>query len=139
MLSTIKKQNAFYPVFSDFFGSDFLNDSEWSSSPAVNIAEDKDSFKIEVAAPGFGKDDFHINVEKRLLEISSEKESNSESKESKFHRKEFSYSKFKRTFSLPESVDTDRIKASYTDGILCVSIPKKEEAKDKPARTIDIE
>lgn len=139
MLATIRKQSPFNPVLSDFFGSNFLNDSEWNSSPAVNIAEDKNGFKIEVAAPGFSKEDFRINVEKRVLEIASEKESISESKDEKVHRKEFYYSNFKRTFSLPEHVDTEKIGASYNNGILTVSIPKKEEAKDKPARQISIE
>lgn len=139
MLATIRKQSPFNPVLSDFFGSNFLNDSEWNSSPAVNIAEDKNGFKIEVAAPGFSKEDFRINVEKRVLEIASEKESISESKDEKVHRKEFYYSNFKRTFSLPEHVDTEKIGANYNNGILTVSIPKKEEAKDKPARQISIE
>jgi HSP20 family protein len=135
MLVTSRKQNPFYPVFSDFFGGNYLNDSEWSSSPAINIAEDQNGFTIEVAAPGLGKDDFKINVEKRVLEISSEKETKSE----KYHRKEFSYKSFKRTFSLPEYVDVDQIKASYNEGILSVSLPKREEAKEKPARLIDID
>jgi HSP20 family protein len=140
MLATIKRQNPFFPVFSDsFFRENFLNDSDWATSPAVNIAEDKDSFHIEVAAPGLGKDDFHINVEKGVLEISSEKETSNETKDSKYHRKEFSYSSFKRTFSLPEYTDTEKIKASYSNGVLNVSVPKKDEAKEKPARVISIE
>lgn len=139
MLVPSRKQNPFYPVFSDFLGGNFLNDSDWNSSPAINIAEDENGFKIEVAAPGLGKDDFKINVEKRVLEISSEKESTTEKKTEKFHRKEFSYNSFKRTFSLPEYVDVDQIKASYNEGILSVSLPKREEAKEKPARTIDID
>lgn len=139
MLVTSRKQNPFYPVLSDFFGGNYLNDSEWNSSPAVNIAEDQNGFTIEVAAPGLSKDDFKINVEKRVLEISSEKETKSENKTEKYHRKEFSYNSFKRTFSLPEYVDVDQIKASYNEGILSVSLPKREEAKEKPARLIDID
>jgi HSP20 family protein len=139
MLTTIRRQNPLYPVFSDFFGSNFLNDSDWATSPAVNIAEDKDSFRIEVAAPGLSKEDFHIHIEKRLLEISSEKESNTETKEEKLLRKEFSYSSFKRTFSVPEYVDTENIKANYNNGVLTVSVPKRDEAKEKPARVISIE
>lgn len=139
MLTTLKKQNPFYPVFSDFFGNNFLNDTDWNSSPAVNIAENKEGYKIEVAAPGFNKEDFKIHVEKRVLEISSEKETTNEAKDETFHRKEFSYASFKRTFSLPESVDTEKIKANYNNGILIVSVPKREEAKEKPARAISIE
>jgi HSP20 family protein len=140
MLTTLKRQNPFFPVFSDsFFRENFLNDSDWATSPAVNIAEDGNDFRIEVAAPGLGKDDFNIHVEKRMLEISSEKETSSESKDEKYHRKEFSYTSFKRTFSLPEYADVDNIKASYNNGILNVTVPKLDQAKEKPARAISIE
>jgi len=147
MLATIKRQNPFFPVFNDFFGESYLNDSDWATSPAVNIAENKEGFRIEVAAPGLAKEDFKINVEKKVLEISSEKESTKESgsKEEKsedgekYYRKEFTYSSFKRTFTLPYYADTDAISASYKDGILFVNVPKKEEAKEKPARIISIE
>jgi len=140
MLGTIKRQNAFFPVFSDsFFRENFLNDSDWASSPAVNIAEDGNGFRIEVAAPGLSKEDFNIHVEKRLLEISSEKESSKESKDEKYHRKEFSYTSFKRSFSLPEYADVDGIKASYNNGILSVVVPKLDQAKEKPSRMISIE
>jgi HSP20 family protein len=140
MLATIKRQNPFFPVFSDsFFRENFLNDSDWTTSPAVNIAEDNDAFRIEVAAPGLGKEDFRINVEKRVLEISSEKQTSNETSDEKYHRREFSYSSFKRTFSLPEYADTDNIKANYNNGILRVSVPKIEAAKNKPAKEISIE
>jgi HSP20 family protein len=146
MLATIKRQNPFFPVFNDFFGENFLNDSDWNTSPAVNIAENKDGFRIEVAAPGLKKEDFKINIDKRMLEISSEKETTVESGnkevkegEDRYYRKEFSYSSFKRTFTLPSYADTDAIKANYNDGILYVTVPKKEEAKEKPSRMISIE
>lgn len=140
MLATIKRQNPFFPVLNDFFGDNYLNDSDWNTSPAVNIAENKEAFRIEVAAPGLNKEDFKINVEKRVLEISSEKESSKEENKAdeRYYRKEFLYSSFKRTFSLPSYADTDKITASYKDGILCVTVPKKEEAKEKPVRVIDI-
>lgn len=149
MLATIKRHNPFYPVFNDFFGDDsYLNDSDWYSMPAVNIAENKNGFRIEVAAPGLEKEDFKINVDKNVLEISSEKESKKESgKDDKckcengdvYYRKEFLYTSFKRTFTLPSYTDTDKISASYKNGILIVSVPKKDEAKEKPARAISIE
>jgi len=143
MLATIKRQNPFFPVFADsFFRENFLNDSDWNNSPAINIAENKEGFRIEVAAPGLNKDDFHINVEKRVLVISSEKERSTESKDEndeKYYRREFSYSSFKRSFSLPEYADTDKIKATHENGVLNVFIPKREEAKEKPARVISIE
>ncbi|NLT02966.1 MAG: Hsp20/alpha crystallin family protein [Bacteroidales bacterium] len=141
MLATIRRQNPFFPVLNDLFGDNYLNDSDWNTSPAVNIAETKEAFRIEVAAPGLKKEDFKINVEKRVLEISSEKESTKEEnrENERYYRKEFLYSSFKRTFSLPSYADTDSITATYKDGILNVTVPKKEEAKEKPIRVIDIE
>jgi len=143
MLTTIKRQNPFFPVLSDsFFRENFLNDSDWTTSPAVNIAENKDGFRIEVAAPGLNKEDFHINIDKRVLVISSEKETKSESKDEndeKYYRREFGYFSFKRSFSLPEYADTDNIKATHENGVLNVFIPKHEETKEKPARVISIE
>lgn len=145
MLTPIKRQSALFPIFNDVFGGNFLNDSDWNTCPAVNIAENKDGYRIELAAPGLSKEDFRINMEKRMLEISSEKqsskedESNGSENSERYYRKEFVYTSFKRTFSLPNAADTDRISASYKDGVLSVSIPKREEAKEKPARVIDIE
>src|SRR5574344_1730636 len=136
MLATIRRQNPFFPVLNDLFGDNYLNDSDWNTSPAVNIAETKEAFRIEVAAPGLKKEDFKINVEKSVLEISSEKESTKDEKREneRYYRKEFLYSSFKRTFSLPSYADTDSITATYKDGILNVTVPKKEEAKEKPIR-----
>lgn len=143
MLTTNKRQNPFFPVFADSFLRDgFLSDSDWSTSPAVNIAENKEGFRIEVAAPGLKKEDFRINLDKKVLTISSEKVANTETKEEngeKYYRREFSYSSFRRSFSLPEYADTDKIKATHVDGILQVFIPKRDEAKDKPARIVSIE
>jgi len=132
------------PAFlaNDFFKTNFLDgllDSESNfSKPAVNIAEKADNYTIEVAAPGFSKNDFKINVENNVLTISSSKETKNEGKEDNYTRKEFSYASFSRSFSLPESTETENISASYTNGILYVSVPKKEEAKVKQAREIAI-
>ncbi|MCE5175705.1 MAG: Hsp20/alpha crystallin family protein [Bacteroidales bacterium] len=119
-----------------------MNDSDWATSPAVNIVENKDGFRIEIAAPGLNKEDFHINIDKKVLVISSEKETKSESKDEndeKYYRREFGYFSFKRSFSLPEYADTDKIKATHENGVLNVFIPKREETKEKPARIISIE
>jgi HSP20 family protein len=106
--------------------------------PAVNIIESKDDFRIEVAAPGLDKADFRINIENHVLTISAEKEEKQEAKEEHFMRREFNYSTFSRSFTLPDSMDTEKINAKHKDGVLNVIIPKKEEAKEKPARTINI-
>lgn len=109
------------------------------SLPKVNIKEVSDAFIVEMAVPGLKKSDFNIDLDNHVLSISAEiKEENKEERESGYTRREFGYSSFKRTFTLPESVEDDKIKATYNEGILNVYLPKKEEAKQKPARTIDI-
>lgn len=126
----------------EFFNRDLLSEmdlGESMSMPAVNVIEDKDAFRIEVAAPGLEKKDFKIDVDDKLLTISSEKEVSKESKDSNYLRKEFSYTSFRRSFTLPDIVDAEKIKASHKDGILTITIPKKEEAKKKAGRTIEIQ
>jgi HSP20 family protein len=109
------------------------------SLPKVNIKEVSDAFIVEMAVPGLKKSDFNIDLDNHVLSISAEiKEENKDERESGYTRREFGYSSFKRTFTLPESVEDDKIKATYNEGILNVYLPKKEEAKQKPARTIDI-
>lgn len=113
----------------------FLDESG-SYKPAVNIMETEESYFISVAAPGFQKSDLNVNLENRVLTISSEKDQNGE--EGKYLRKEFGFVPFKRSFTLPESSDTEKIKAEHVNGLLNLYIPKKEEAKVKPARLIAI-
>ncbi|QDO95420.1 Hsp20/alpha crystallin family protein [Formosa sediminum] len=106
--------------------------------PKVNIKETADAFIVEMAVPGLKKSDFNIDLDNQMLSISTKTEENKEHKEENYTRREFGYASFKRSFSLPESVDADKIKAKYTDGILNILLPKREEAKQKPARTIEI-
>lgn len=106
--------------------------------PKVNIKESVDAYTMEMAVPGFKKSDFIIGLENETLSVSVEINNEEERKDDNYTRKEFSYASFKRTFVLPETVEEDKIEASYTDGILSLNIPKKEEAKPKPARTIEI-
>lgn len=122
--------------FPTLFSSNF---NTGISLPKVNIKEVSDAFIVEMAVPGLKKSDFNINLDNHVLSISAEiREENKEEKESGYTRREFGYSSFKRTFTLPETVEDDNIKASYNDGILSVHLPKREEAKQKPARAIDI-
>ncbi len=106
--------------------------------PKVNIRETKDAYFVDMAVPGLKKNDFHIDIDNKVLSISAEMEENSEQQEENFTRREFGYSSFKRSFSLPETVKEDDIKAEYTDGVLSIHLPKKEEAIQKPARRIKI-
>ncbi|GAA0746299.1 hypothetical protein GCM10009431_22480 [Gaetbulibacter jejuensis] len=106
--------------------------------PKVNIKETADAYYVEMAVPGLKKSDFQIDLDNQVLSISTEVKQENEQKEANYTRREFGYSSFKRTFTLPETVDEDKIQASYTEGILNIHLPKKEEAKQKPARTIKI-
>ncbi|MDA9335961.1 Hsp20/alpha crystallin family protein [Flavobacteriaceae bacterium] len=106
--------------------------------PKVNIIETANDFAVEMAVPGLKKSDFQIDIDNQVLSISTETKEDNEHKEENYTRREFGYSSFKRTFTLPESVNADKINASYNEGILSILLPKKEEAKQKPARSIKI-
>lgn len=133
-------------LFDDFINRDTFNWglSNFSNSnttiPAVNIKETNESYQVEVAAPGMLKSDFKVELEGNLLTISSEKRDEKEEVEGeKYTRREFSYQAFQRSFTLPkEVVDVDKIQAKYKDGMLQLLIPKKEEAKQKAPRLIQI-
>ncbi|AVR45808.1 molecular chaperone Hsp20 [Christiangramia fulva] len=145
-MSLIKRNENWLPsVFDDMFRTDWLGgttnvNSIGTSIPAVNIQETEDSFNVHVAAPGKSKEDFNIELDNDVLTISSEdkKEKESTEENGRFTRKEFSYSTFKRAFSLPESVDSSKISASYKNGVLEIALPKKEEAKVQAKRMIEI-
>ena len=125
----------------DIFNRDLSNFSLTDTTlPAVNIREKHDNFEVEMAAPGMKKDDFKIELDGNLLTISSEKTDQHEEKEGeKYTRREFSYQSFQRSFNLPkEVVDAEKIKARYENGVLQLVIPKREEVKQKPRRTIQI-
>jgi HSP20 family protein len=106
--------------------------------PKVNIKETADAFVVDMAVPGLQKSDFQVDLENEVLSISTHINEEDEQKEINYTRREFGYSSFKRTFTLPESVNEDKIDASYNNGILSILLPKKEEAKQKPPRTITI-
>jgi len=133
-------------LFDDFLNRDTFNwgltnfSNTNTTVPAVNIRETNDNYEVEVAAPGMTKDDFKIELDGNLLTISSEKSDQREEGEGeKFTRREFSYQSFQRSFTLPKDiVDIDKIQAKYVDGMLQLLIPKKEEAKQKPSRVIQI-
>jgi len=132
----------FPSVFHDFFDRDLFdltNTSFMNSTlPAVNIHESKNEYLVEVAAPGMNKEDFKIELENNFLVISSEKEEKKEEEGKEYTRKEFSYQSFKRSFSLPKTIEDSKIQARYKDGVLKITLPKKEEAKEKPKKLISI-
>lgn len=140
-MSLVRFSNHLPSVFDRFFDGDLAG---WSHDvnttlPSVNIKESSDGYNMEVAAPGFEKDDFNLELNHDVLTISSEKELKNESKENeRYTRREYHYAKFKRSFVLPDSADSEKIQAQYKQGILSIYIPKKEEAKPEPKRTIEI-
>ncbi len=142
MLPLLRTRNSWPNLVDELFDNDFFPKfSDWENSvsvPAVNISESKDNYRIDLAAPGLNKDDFKINLDNDILTISSEKEENKEKKDEQVMCKEFSYSRFSRSFTLPESVDANSIKATFKDGVLSLTLPKHEEAKVKPAREIKV-
>ncbi|MFX1704974.1 Hsp20/alpha crystallin family protein [Chitinophaga sp. CC14] len=148
-MSLIKRNGNTFPafpsLFDDFFGRELFNwgNNNFSSTsttvPAVNIKETTDAFEVEVAAPGMEKGDFSITLDGNLLTISSAKQQQEEKKEQNYTRREFSYQSFQRSFELAKDVvDEDKINARYENGLLHLTIPKKEEAKQKGPRTIQV-
>ncbi len=148
-MSLIKRNGNALPsvpaLFDDFFSRELFNwgNNNFSSTsttiPAVNIRETADHFDVEVAAPGMEKKDFKITLDGNLLTISSQKEYSEETRKENYTRREFSYRSFQRSFELPKDVvDESNINARYNNGLLHLTIPKKEEAKRKAPRMIEI-
>jgi HSP20 family protein len=130
-----KKVERFPSLFEDFFKpwNEFVNTGgSWGrtlTTPAVNITENKDNFHVTMAIPGMKKNDFNIDVNGNLLTISSEKEESKDDSTQQYTRREYSYSSFSRSFTLPDDVNKEKIDAVYDDGVLKLTLPKKEEAK----------
>lgn len=124
----------------DLFDWTFRNFSETNTTlPSVNIKETNDAYRLEMAAPGLKKEDFKIEVKDGVLSISSEKVGEELKEGEEFTHREYSYQSFVRSFTLPDNVEEDKIEAKYENGILCINIPKKEEAKAKPVKQIEIQ
>ncbi len=132
--------NDFDRIFDEFFNTALpsqRNGNGLKAAPAVNILEKGDAFRLELAAPGLEKNDFKVDVDKNVLRIEVNKEFKAEEGET-YKRREFGYYEFRRSFQLPETIDANGIEANYMNGILVIHLPKKEDAKVKPARTIKI-
>jgi HSP20 family protein len=130
-------------MFDDFFTRDLFRPSFSNtgvSTPAVNIIETPDDFRLEMVAPGMKKENFNLELQDNILNISYDHEDNREGvrRDWKYTTREYNYHSFTRSFSLPESVESEKIEAKYEDGILNIIIPKTEDAKGKPSRQITI-
>ncbi len=133
---TLVKRN--YRTFDNLFEELFNNvPAAWGKEaglnvPPVNIHENEEAYHLELSAPGLAKEDFKINLEKGLLTISFEKKNEAENKEYKTHRREFSVTSFKRSFTVDDKVNAEGIQAKYDNGVLKLFLPKKEEVKALP-------
>lgn len=135
-------ETSFFPSLStwmdDFFPENgFKPAVKGISIPAVNVTESKSAFKLNIAAPGFKKEDFKLEVKNDYLTISGESSAEKEDKDETFTRREYAYSTFSRSFGLPENVKSDEITAQYADGVLKVTLPKKK-ADEKPVQQISV-
>ena len=147
-MSNLSRRSNLFPVsmFDDFFTKDLWNwgmgnhSTTQTTIPAVNIRETADNFEVEVAAPGMKKEDFKVELDGNQLTISSERRTEDEKKDGEqYSRREFSYQSFMRSFQLPKDVvDVENINARYENGVLQLLIPKKEEAKQRPPKQIQI-
>lgn len=146
---SIIKRNEVFPalsLFDDFFSRDLWNwnmnnnSSTDTTIPLVNIKETNENFEVEMAAPGMNKEDFKVELDGTVLTITSEKRNEQEVKEGeRYSKREFSYQSFQRSFQLPkEVVDADKIEAKYENGVLRLVVPKKDEAKPRPPKMIQI-
>ncbi|WP_255501687.1 Hsp20/alpha crystallin family protein [Olivibacter sp. SDN3] len=146
MMSLMRRSgNNFPSIFDDFLNQDLFNwgNANFSSTsttiPSVNVRETTDSYEVEMAAPGMKKEDFKVELDGNLLTISSSREQQEKKEDNGYSRKEFSYQSFRRSFNFPKDVvDEDKIEAKYVDGLLRLTIPKKEEARRKGPRLINI-
>lgn len=121
-------------MFNSFFRGGTQDDSDLYAStwlPAVDVAEHDDEYHVKVELPGVSRDDVKITMQGNILTISGEKKQEKETKKSDFHRVERSYGSFQRSFTLPATVQSDRIDATFKDGILNIKVPKAEESKRK--------
>lgn len=144
-MKLIKRHNEL-PLFDQFFDGFFRDEPlQWmnrnplnQAREMVNISENEDQFEIELMAPGYRKEDLHIEVEGELLTLRAERKNQEEKSERNYLRREFQIGSFERQFRLPEDkIDSEKIEARFEDGVLLVSLPKKAEVK-KASRLIEI-
>jgi HSP20 family protein len=130
--SDTKKNDAvsnFNNVFDSIFNDTFFSDRMVTRVPAANISESADHFHVELAAPGLKKEDFKLKLERDVLSISVEQTNQEDQQNRSYAKREYSYNSFVRAFTLPDSANVEGIEAKYMDGVLCIDIPKREEAK----------
>ena len=140
-MSLVKRNNPVFPaLMNEIFKPDWFGGMEnyATNSPAVNIKDNEKNFELELSVPGRNKEDFNIDVDNDLLTVSYEVKAAEATEKENYTRREFRFNSFKRTFTLPDSVNAEQIEASYENGILKFVLPKREEALPKPKRVIEL-
>ena len=137
----IRKTQAWLPeiLFNDWFNDSVFSGQRTITSPALNILEKGNGFRVELAAPGMVKENIKVDVNKEnQMVISAEKKAESEEKQERYLRKEFAYAQFVKTLTLPDDVDKEAISASYDNGILIIEIPRKLKPVAEETKSITI-
>lgn len=140
-MSVAKRNNLVFPaLMNEIFKPDWFGGLETVANnlPPVNIKENEADYELQLSVPGRTKEDFIIEIDKDVLTVSTEVENEEVKKDENFTRREFSFKSFKRSFTLPNTINTENIKANYENGILSFALPKKEEALPKPKRQIEL-
>ncbi len=142
-MTLVRRTNRnFDSLLNNFMGGDFYMNSNGmycgsQSLPAVNILENDDQYQIEIAAAGLNKEDFNIEFNNGKLKVSAQKSDKEE--QVKYTTREFNYAGFSRSFSIPkQKINDEAISAAYENGVLTISLPKREEVKPKPVRNVQI-
>ncbi len=132
-------QNWLPSIFNDFFDNDWMVKAN-STAPAINVIESEKEYKVELAAPGMTKNDFHVQLaDDNTLTISMEKKNENKDENKKYLRREFSYSKFEQSMIIPDDVEKEKINASVNDGVLTINLPKKmNEEKAQASKVIEV-
>lgn len=144
LLKTHKNENFTPTTFSDIltpawlFSKNLFEKEFGQAFPAVNVRESAGKYQLELAVPGFRKEDFHVRVEGNVMTIQAEKKEEKKEEQGQFTRHEFSYNSFSRSFTLPEEANEHAIEAGYTDGILKLTIAKKEGERALPHKEIQV-
>lgn len=128
----------FFSPWNEWFEADNGFFGRTLNVPAVNVEENKDHYMVSIAAPGLKKQDFKIDIEGNMLSISCEKEEKHEEKEAKYTRKEYNYSSFCRSFTIPDEVRKEKIEAKYEDGILILTMPRMHAVKPEAVQQIEV-
>lgn len=127
------EQNWLPEIFNDFFTNDWMTRTN-ATAPAINVIENENDYKIEVAAPGMTKEDFRITItDDNSLVVSMEKKNENKEEQKKYLRREFSYSKFEQSLILPDDVKREEITASVNDGVLTIDLPRLKAEEKVPA------